>query len=874
MARRVAISLSPRIPVAATAAFVSGMCLSGLAHEAVAQEMELDEVVVTGSAFQNRAEISARLEAIAIVDTLSRDEIGALPDITIAESMRRITGVTTIYNDDIGQFASIRGVHPDYVPVTLNGLAIATTGDLGEGTRKVNLQVIPGEAVRQLQAYKTPSPDLDAGALGGLLNIATVSAFDSPRSRNGLTLGTSYTTYMDVPDDNSAGSRKNSPLGMTASGVWAPRFGASGQFGVVLTGMYESRPRTQSNNAITNRVYFNDAGQPTTPESPDWNGFAAPDSFVSHNYTNRFGKFGGTARLEYKPGEHLHSSLFAFAYYSDEEETRNTNRVFGLDQAQDQTASTGTMRVRNADSQWRFNTFERDQRGLQWLTSFAPGEDLKISAAAGYTRAWFRSERPYATFVYRPNTRLRYDLDSDEALFVLDNAAAYTDPANYRTNTLYRDWRVAKEHLLDARVDLGFNNEADDRGWGLAAGASFRDLDLSRDNTSVNYVAGTASMEGISFVPDFALPGYATPGLWLDQQTFWNQTIATVPVNAAASANNSRLNDYTFDEQVRALYVNGNFTSDKARLDLGLRLDDAEFVAEMAQVIDGTLQDATVRRRGSDMQLLPYITARYSLTPALRLKAGISRTMGRPNPETIATAERVDETELTISRGNPQIKPLRSTNFDLGVEHFFNGGQGMATITGFYKVIKDDILNLSRIQSIGGQDYTVTEPVNGERTRYKGLELGLINNSFGGLSPWLQKVGASLNGVWVKGSSGFLHNGERRKRDMLLFQAESGVNAAVFYGLGGGSELRLAINHQGRYLEEYAANPWQQIYIEPFTTVDLTARWVVSPRWQVRVEGRNILGANRARSTGPDHEYFRAGLEVGSSWFLRLNFSP
>ncbi len=874
MARRISVSSSSRLPVAATAAFVSGICLSGLSSESHAQEVELDEVVVTGSAFQNRAEIAARMDATAIIDTLSRDEIGALPDITIAESMRRITGVTTIYNDDIGQFASIRGVHPDYVPVTLNGLAVATTGDLGEGTRKVNLQVIPGEAVRQLQAYKTPSPDLDAGALGGLLNMATVSAFDSPRSRSGLTLGSSFTTYMDVPDVNSGGSRKNSPLGTTASGIWAPRFGASGHFGAVLTGMYESRPRTQSNNAITNRVYFNDAGQATTPESADWNGYAAPDSFVSHNYTNRFGKFGGTARLEYKPGDHLHSSLFAFAYYSDEEETRNTNRVFGLDQAQDQTESTGTMRVRNADSQWRYNTFERDQRGLQWLTSLAPSDDLTISAAAGYTRAWFRSERPYATFVYRPNTRLRYDLDSDGPLFVLDNAAAYTDPANFRTNTLYRDWRIAKEHLLDARLDVGFNNAADDRGWGFAAGAGFRDLDLYRDNTSINYVTGTTSMEGISFVPDFGLPGYDTPGLWLHQRTFWNDVIGSVPVNAALSANNSRLNDYTFDEQVRALHVNANFTAERARVDLGLRLDDARFVAGMAQVVDGALQDAMVRKRGSDTTLLPYLTARYTLTPSLRVKAGLSRTMGRPNPETIATVERVDDTELTIARGNPDIQPLRSSNYDLGLEHFFNAGQGMATVTGFYKDIRDDILDLSGIESIGGQDYTVTQPINGERTRYRGLELGLINNSFGGVAPWLDRVGASLNGVWVRGSSGFQYNGERRKRDMLLFQAERAVNAALFYGLGGGSELRLAVNHQGRYLEEYAANPWQEIYIEPFTTVDLTARWVVSPRWQVRAEGRNILGANRERSTGPDHGWFRAGLEVGSSWFLRLNFSP
>ena len=73
-------------------------------------------------------------------------------------------------------------------------------------------------------------------------------------------------------------------------------------------------------------------------------------------------------------------------------------------------------------------------------------------------------------------------------------------------------------------------------------------------------------------------------------------------------------------------------------------------------------------------------------------------------------------------------------------------------------------------------------------------------------------------------------------------------------------------------LEEFAANPWQEIYIEPFTTVDLTARVSITPQIQLRLEGRNILGANRQRNTGLHHEYYRAGLEVGNSWFFRVNY--
>lgn len=842
------------------------------ADNAIDGESVEEEIVVSGSAFQNLEEIDARRQTTAIVDTLSRDEIGALPDITIAESLRRITGVTTIYNDDIGQFASIRGTHPDFVPVTLNGLTIATTGDLGEGTRKINLQVIPGEAVQQLRAYKSLSPDLDAGALGGLIDIVTASAFDEARSWLSVTAGASYTSYMKVPDVNSAGDAKNSPFGPSASIMVAPRFGADEEWGLVLTGIYEVRPRTQSNDAITNRLYFNAAGQATTPEAADWNGFAAPNSFVSHNYTNKFTKYGGTARLEYRPDDQFRSSLFGFAYFSDEQETRNTNRVYSLDQARDQTATTGTMRVRAADIQWRYNSFERDQWGVQWLNEVAVGERGLLSFDGGYSHAWFRSIRPFVTFVFNPNSRLAYDLANKERPFVLDNGDAYLNPDNFKTGELYEDARVAREDVYEARVDYGFNNRRGDHGLGFAAGASWRDLDLERDNSSTNYQTGTVRLTGLGFAPDFVTPGYSHPALWLDQKTFWNSVVPGIPVNTTLSDRNSRINDYRYREQILAAYANGNYTTDLVRVDFGARLDHAEFTADMAQVQGGVLQPAQVRYTGKDTHLLPYATANLFLSDALRVKAAASRTLGRPNPEMIATVEQVDTTERTIRRGNPLIKPRKATNLDLGMEYFFNRGRGMVTLTGFYKDIADDILTIATIQPINGEDWEVSQPINGESTSYKGVEIGIVNNSFGNVAPLFDRVGASLNMLWVKGRSAYLYGGVRRDSNRLQFQADFAANAALFYDLGGGSEVRIAMNHQGRYLEEYAANPWQNIYIEPFTTFDLTLRWTATPRLQLRLEGRNIFGANRQRNTGPGSEYFRAGLEVGNSWFLRANY--
>lgn len=874
-------AVSARTIIASALLGASTLALS--AAPARAQDAELDGpqeesvqegdiIIVTGSAFQSHEEIATRRKATAIVDTLSRDEIGALPDITIAESLRRITGVTTIYNDDIGQFVSIRGTHPDFIPVTLNALELATTGDLGEGTRRVNLQVIPSDAVRQLQAYKTMSPDLDSGALGGLINIATISAFDADRSQLSVTAGASYSSYMKVPDTNSGGDSKDSPFGPSVSAVWAPRFGADKEFGIALTGFYEVRPRTQSNDAITNRLYYTDAGVATTPEADNWNGIAVPDSFVSHNYTNKFTKYGGTARLEYQPSDRFYTSLFGFAYFSNEQETRNTNRVYGLDQPLDTTETSGTVRVKNSDSQWRYNTFARDQRGIQWNTLADVGDRGKLSADLGYSYAWFESERPYVAFVYKPNTRLSYDLTDKDNIFTLDNASAYTNPANYKVGTLYRDWRDATENMYEGRLDYSFNTGTADRGFGFSVGGDYRKFDLTRDNTAIYYKTGTVSMAGISFVPDFDLPGYSNSALWLDQETFWNTVVPTIPVGEAQSATQSALNDYRYEERTSAGYVNGVYNSDAIRIEAGLRLDHTSFTAYIAEVLNGDIQPDQTRHDGSYTSVQPYFTGIWSISPDFRIKSAASRTLGRPNPESVATVEDIDEAELTITRGNPDIKPRKSLNLDLGLEYYFNGGRGMFTLTGFYKKIDDDILDITTQEVIDGNTYEVSQPINGNTTHYKGVEMGFTNSSFDNVAEFLGPVGASLNMVWIKGKSSYLYNGELRELDHLQFQSNFAANAALFYTFGTGSELRFAMNHQGRYLEEFAANPWQNIYINPFTTFDLTASWQVTDRAQIRLEGRNILNANRGRTTGPDAEYYRAGLEMGSSWFLRFNY--
>lgn len=832
-----------------------------------------ETVVITGSARQIQADIIKRKNSDFLIDSISSDDIGEFPDITIAESLRRITGVTTIYNDDIGQFASIRGIHPEMVPVTINGLTIATTGDLGEGTRMVNLQVIPSLSVKSLEVYKTPLANIDAGSLGGLINIEPVSAFNKDAKNLIINLGLSYSSYMDVPDDNSWGDSKDSPYGGSISILANKKFGKNKDIGIAFGFIYDDRPRTQSNYSIVNRLYYTNTGAATNPLDTNWNGIGVPDSFLQHNYTNKFHKHGATLRLQYKPTEKFNTGIYAYGFYADEQETRNTNRVYQLSTPQALTLTSGTMKVGSSDTQWRYNTFERTQYGIQWETNIKTSDKSKLSTNMGYSFAEFYTDRNFVSFIYRPAKNLSYDFNNKEKKFTLVDEASYLNPNNFVLGQTYHDFRNTKEDVFEARIDYDYNNSKNAKGFGFALGANYRNLDMRRDNNAINYVTGGLKLTGIGSVQNFSTIGYPVSSLWINPDIFWNNSINSVTVNSTTSKKDSIISDYRYKEDLFAAYLIGSYIGEKYKASLGLKADYIESDATFPKTIGGILQENFYNKSSNYYNTLPYLNINYNLSSNFRLKLSASKSLGRPNPEDIASAETVDATNLILSRGNPDIKPKKSDNFDLGLEYYFNNGKGMITLTGFHKTIKDDIINTSVIEEIDGQNWTISQPINGEETKMNGFEFGFLNNSFANINPILKNFGFSTNLLLVEGETAYIYNNKRIVTDDLLWMSDVSANGSIFYNFGKGTELRFAANYKSGYKEELAANPWQDLYIEPFTTYDITFNYALNKNLSIRLEGRNITDNNRIRTTGLNHEYSRAELEIGKTFFARIIFT-
>ncbi len=133
-----------------------------------------EDIVVTGTAFQNERAIQTRRNSPVVVDSLVQDDTGDLPDQYLSEALARVPGVSTmrvLYGEQESQYVAIRGITPDLNYVSLDGIGMISVANQGAGQRRVDLALIPSQAASRTDVFKTFTADQEAGAIGGVINI-------------------------------------------------------------------------------------------------------------------------------------------------------------------------------------------------------------------------------------------------------------------------------------------------------------------------------------------------------------------------------------------------------------------------------------------------------------------------------------------------------------------------------------------------------------------------------------------------------------------------------------------------------------------------------------------------------------------------------
>jgi len=136
------------------------------ANYVIGQEME--SVIVYGQIAGAASALSRERASDNLKSIVSSDGIGQFPDQNAAEALQRLSGVSILRDQGEGRFVGVRGIDPNLNNVTINGLNVPSPES---GVRSVALDVIPSELVESLEVSKTLTPDMDANALGGSIDV-------------------------------------------------------------------------------------------------------------------------------------------------------------------------------------------------------------------------------------------------------------------------------------------------------------------------------------------------------------------------------------------------------------------------------------------------------------------------------------------------------------------------------------------------------------------------------------------------------------------------------------------------------------------------------------------------------------------------------
>lgn len=875
--------------------------------EAVASEPQSD-IVVTGFRASQRSAVNAKRKAVVILDAISQDDAGRLPDLNIVEASRRITGVSVVggadatKNRDIYQRASIRGLDPKYNLVTIDNIPLASPDWIYRGAR---LEMLPSSLVSRIEAIKTVTAQFDPHALGGQINIVSKSAFDNGGKRF-------FAANVSGGYNDTAGklvSKGGASIRADATGSMV--FGANDQFGIVASVEYQRLPSTARAELPGNDVgngwsYYTPAGA-QTPFPSLSTGNLLPVRNQDYFFENMRTRISGNLKLEWHPSDRGEFSIFGGYYRDKDTETRYESLTSPTGSPINVTATSGSFAQGNIQQGLTYQPVKRNTWLIDAKGKYDFGGGFVLDGTVARSKATYDENRQMIKYgsgvragatssTNAPAYGYDYTIVDGRPRLTLNNVAAAANPDSYVAQ-YFRNINREMDTTVDyAKLNLGFNSSADDLGFGLNIGGAITRTDLSYDQRYQEWAAAStaaqAAIGGLSNIIYSQRPAtYETPGvpyLLINREAAWalfnaNQT-QFVATNQIA---NNAADDFTDLETVKAGYVQALFRTERFSIQAGVRYDatNLHIDTNQAPTIAGSTAYEAVRRRSNYGFVLPSALATYELGDGMRVRAGVSKTIGRPDYSQYAARTSYGigtDGTLTINTGNPDLKPREAWNYDLSYEWYMGRG-GMFSIAGFVKNIKNEIFTSSEHgapTTVGGvtyQNVIVSTARNAATAQVKGLEFSYTQDNI----PFVKGLGFNANFTLLDGSFNQPMSAAAIRAGSAATRATSGLiqqpdyiaNATIFYGTGP-FEIRASYNRIGKALQSVDADTTtRDLYQAPRQQFDVQARFSMGHGVELVGQVQNLTKEPFVvRQNG--NKYINYFFPVGRTFWLGLSWKP
>lgn len=827
---------------------------------------EVEEIVVTGQREAQRAAIAVKRESFEVVDAVSADDIGKLPDHNTAAALRRIPGVSVMEDQGEPRFPSLRGLRSTYNRTTIDGAVVASVDESG---RTVPMDIVPSVMAGRLEVVKTVTPEHDANAIGGIVNVTTRSAFDMGRPFfNGIASFGHYERSGDVRND------KESYRLAFAAGT---TFGADEEWGVVVGASHEQLdydiPQVETQDPSWRE--YTAAGAPVASGAPTGNGIQVPAFQRLFWYNNTKQRSGVNGKIEYRPSDDFSWVASALFAKMEDDEERIENRLEPLGNVAGQTPTTGSFARGRGVIQLNQPITRREiglaRTGFEWR--FAPqwqaDGDLVYSQAA--------LEVPNHSVEFRTvdaqGANYAFTYDTTNPLFPVFtpvNEANVRNPANYRLQQHREATTETDESSWQGRVNLAFDNEA---GLKAKLGGVVRSTTREFLSRQTNYTATGSFTYTLAEVdvpgPDRLIAGryLLTPRIGADEaMAFFEANRSRFTVTSTLPSG-----DYEVREDVYAGFAQASYETGPLTVLGGLRFERTEAQSDAFRNMGGGVL-RPVHNEGAYDNWLPSLHLQYRLLDNFVIRAAWTNTIGRPDFGQIGGGEvqGQDGSVTTLSRGNPNLKARESEGFDLSFE--FYPTDGLVSVALFKKNIKNEIFTLTSLETLdlgsGPQEVRVTTPRNAEDAKVMGVEFA-VQQAFTFLPEPFDGFGFNGNVTFVESEATYQTSAGPRTR-RLFQQPDVTSNESIYYQRGP-FEARVSHNYIGGFLETIVDGvPNSDQYWKGRHLFDASVSWRFNDNFTVFAEAQNISNTGRQEVTGPGQRFLQEWANYGHTYWIGL----
>lgn len=813
----------------------------------------VDRVVIVGSILDGQARaLNQQRTNRATTNIVSADAIGRFPDENIAEALQRVPGFGIERDQGEGRYINLRGAPAEFTQITVNGVALAA---VDPDTRAVDLDTIPSDVVNAIEVSKTLLPFQDADSIAGAVNLVTRSPFDRPGLRFNAQGGMSYNEYGGTNDQRG-------------SFVISNTFGPNERFGALLSGSYSQTDRRVDNlESIWDVV--------TRPEGGEV--FAVVENEIK-DYDTRRERIAFTGALEYRPDDQTLFFLRGSTSRFEDDELRNLLYI-------EYEAGTLQPGATDTTATWSNARIEKELRRRivrnDIMTLAAGGEHDFGTMELDYSLSFTRSEQTYPQrnqLNFRSSIRptLSYDYANPEtpalSLFQtgehLDLGAFGFRENTFRgADTVMDEWagrinlagegsifgtRARHQGGLSIRMRDGATDEfryRDRRGSTAAITPALADIISARPSRNFGYDLG--------FKIDDRLA-----------QAYWASVADISTEDAVLRVPQSTEADYSVEENIYGAYAMTEMDFGATTVIAGMRVEHTEFSSTAFRFNTSTDTAMPVSNSRDYTNWFPNLTVRHEFSENLIGRLALTRAIARPNyPDVVARISVGDTPPLTVNRGNPDLRPTLSNNFDAGLEYYLQP-LGLLAVNVFYKDLEDYEFTLRTPGEFEGQPATFVQAENAPDGFIRGIEL-TWQQSFDFLPGMLGNFGVFANYTWTDSEMNIGRTINGRSAFPLPGHSDYAYNLALFYETDR-FNARLSYNNRGDYLDSLSAEDSRfDRYWEGREQLDFTASFDVTDRFGLFLEAKNLTDTpgiryDGARSRVYEIEKFGYTLFVGA----------